>query len=135
MTLYYTCIKERVHSLEISSMRLQIPTNPPPTILVPTLGLQIRTLSLVFSVSGSSPTGAGSSDDDDDVVVGDSSRFGITVPASSESEVGGDGDDEASFQDEGSARDFFMANLTSHKRPPLSPAPSSTTLSWTKGSR
>lgn len=115
-------------------MRLQIPINPPPTILVPTLGLQTRTLSLVSSVSGSSRTGAGSSDDDDDF--GDSSRFGVTVPAFSESEVGDDGDDdEASFQDEGSARDFFMANLTSHKRPPLSPAPSSTTLSWTKGSR
>lgn len=119
-------------------MRLQIPTNPPPTILVPTLGLQTRTLSLVSSVGDSSRTGAASSDDD----AGDSSRFGVTMPASSESEVGDDGsddddddDDKASFQDEGSARDFFMANLTSHKRPPLSPAPSSTTLSWTKGSR
>lgn len=116
-------------------MRLQIPTNPPPTILVPTLGLHTRTLSLASSVGGASEAavgaGLGSSDDDG------SSRSEITVPASSESEVGdnNDDDDEASFQDEGSARDFLMANLTSHKRPPLSPAPSSTTLSWKKGSR
>lgn len=39
-----------------SSIRLQIPTNPPPTILVPTLGLQTKTLPSFCASPSSSMT-------------------------------------------------------------------------------
>lgn len=91
-------------------MRLQIPTNPPPTIREPTFGRQTKTLS--------SPLGASSG-------AGATSPVSLSAALCSLSDV--------SDHDDGSARDFFTANRTSHSRPLLMPAPSSTTFSRVNG--